>query len=104
MNSFWKRLIAEDYIEDDSQVAGCFGGPYICKYRRKSKLLKKKKKNEETAHYSDDNKYTYYIKEMYEDWNIWLKLIRAGKKPLRVSAPLFWYRQTGSGELSRAIS
>ena len=42
-------------------------------------------------------------KSMYEDWNLWLKLIRAGKKPLRVSAPLFWYRQTGKGELSRAI-
>lgn len=43
-------------------------------------------------------------KAMYEDWNLWLKLIRAGKKPLRVSAPLFWYRQTGSGELSRALN
>ena len=41
-------------------------------------------------------------KAMYEDWNLWLKLIKAGKKPLRVSAPLFWYRQTGQGELSRA--
>ena len=41
-------------------------------------------------------------KAMYEDWNLWLKLIRAGKKPLRVNAPLFWYRQTGTGELSRA--
>ena len=41
-------------------------------------------------------------KAMYEDWNLWLKLIRAGKKPLRVNAPLFWYRQSGNGELSRA--
>lgn len=41
-------------------------------------------------------------KSMYEDWNLWLKLIRAGKKPLRVSAPLFWYRFTNSGEFSRA--
>ncbi len=43
-------------------------------------------------------------KAMYEDWNLWLKLIKAGKKPIRVSAPLFWYRQTGQGELSRALS
>lgn len=42
-------------------------------------------------------------KAMYEDWNLWLKLIKKGKKPLRVSAPLLWYRRTGSGELSRAI-
>lgn len=41
-------------------------------------------------------------KAMYEDWNLWLKLIKANKKPLRVSAPLFWYRQTGKGEFSRA--
>lgn len=42
-------------------------------------------------------------KAMYEDWNLWLKLIKAGKKPLRVSAPLFWYRKTNTGELSRAM-
>ncbi len=42
-------------------------------------------------------------KAMYEDWNLWLKLIKAGKKPLRINAPLFWYRQTGKGELSRAL-
>ena len=41
-------------------------------------------------------------KSMYEDWNLWLKLIKIGKKPLRVNAPLFWYRQTQSGEFSRA--
>lgn len=41
-------------------------------------------------------------KAMYEDWNLWLKLIAAGKKPLRISAPLFWYRFSNSGEFSRA--
>lgn len=41
-------------------------------------------------------------KAMYEDWNLWLKLLAAGKIPLRVSAPLFWYRKSSSGELSRA--
>ena len=46
----------------------------------------------------------YGIKEksMYEDWNLWLKLIRAGKKPLRVNAPIFWYRRQVNSELSRA--
>lgn len=46
----------------------------------------------------------YGIKEkaMFEDWNLWLKLIRAGKVPLRVSAPLFWYRKLETSELSRA--
>ena len=41
-------------------------------------------------------------KSMYEDWNLWLKLIKAGKVPLRVDAPLFWYRKFGESELSRA--
>lgn len=46
----------------------------------------------------------YGIKEksMYEDWNLWLKLIAKGKKPIRVNAPLFWYRYSNSGEFSRA--
>ncbi len=42
-------------------------------------------------------------KAMYEDWNLWLKLLAAGKKPVRVSAPLFWYRyRDNQGEFSRA--
>ena len=41
-------------------------------------------------------------KAMYEDWNLWLKLLKAGKKPIRVSAPLFWYRQSENGEFQRA--
>lgn len=42
-------------------------------------------------------------KAMYEDWNLWLKLLSAGKKPVRISAPLFWYRQRNNqGEFSRA--
>ncbi len=41
-------------------------------------------------------------KSMYEDWNLWLKLFAKGKKPVRVSTPLFWYRFSNSGEFSRA--
>ena len=41
-------------------------------------------------------------KSMYEDWNLWLKLLAAGKKPVRITAPLFWYRISNTGELSRA--
>lgn len=41
-------------------------------------------------------------KSMYEDWNLWLKLLKAGKKPLRVNSPLFWYRQSDQGEFTRA--
>lgn len=41
-------------------------------------------------------------KAMYEDWNLWLKLLEKGKKPIRVSSNLFWYRTSNTGELSRA--
>ncbi len=41
-------------------------------------------------------------KAMYEDWNLWLKLLAKGKKPIRINAPLFWYRKTYAGEFSRA--
>lgn len=41
-------------------------------------------------------------KAMYEDWNLWLKLLEKGKKPIRVNAPLFWYRVNSTGEFSRA--
>lgn len=42
-------------------------------------------------------------KSMYEDWNLWLKLLAKGKIPVRISAPLFWYRQKlNTGEFTRA--
>lgn len=41
-------------------------------------------------------------KAMYEDWNLWLKLLEKGKIPIRVNAPIFWYRTSNTGELSRA--
>jgi len=41
-------------------------------------------------------------KAMYEDWNLWLKLLARGKKPIRINAPIFWYRVSSSGEFSRA--
>jgi len=43
-------------------------------------------------------------KSVYEDWNLWLKLISKKHKPIRVSAPLFWYRHENESELSRANS
>lgn len=41
-------------------------------------------------------------KAMYEDWNLWLKLLKAGKKPIRINEGFFWYRFNNTGELSRA--
>ncbi|MCI8331032.1 MAG: glycosyltransferase [Bacilli bacterium] len=41
-------------------------------------------------------------KSVYEDWNLWLKLLAAGKIPIRINAPLFWYRKNNSSEVTRA--
>lgn len=41
-------------------------------------------------------------KALYEDWNLWLKLLAKGKIPIKVNAPIFWYRNNNTGEFSRA--
>ncbi len=41
-------------------------------------------------------------KKMYEDWGLWLKLLAKEKKPLKINTPIFWYRKSNTGELSRA--
>ena len=41
-------------------------------------------------------------KAMYEDWNLWLKLLEKKKVPIRINSPIFWYRTSNSGEFSRA--
>ena len=40
-------------------------------------------------------------KALYEDWNLWLKLLAKGKIPIKVNAPIFWYRNNNTGEFSR---
>lgn len=48
----------------------------------------------------------YEIKEkaVYEDWNLWLKLLAKGKKPVRMNFIGFWYRKklNASSELERS--
>ncbi len=50
----------------------------------------------------------YEIKEksVYEDWNFWLKLIKAGKYPIRMNFVAMWYRRKkkSESELERANS
>lgn len=42
-------------------------------------------------------------KSLYEDWNLWLKLLALGKYPIHMSYNVFWYRKINNqGELSRA--
>ncbi len=47
----------------------------------------------------------YGLKEkaVYEDWNLWLKLIAKGKFPVRMNFYGFWYRRKGKdGELAKS--
>ncbi len=49
------------------------------------------------------NGYELREKAVYEDWNIWLKLIAKGKFPVRMNFYGFWYRRKeGVGELNQA--
>ncbi len=41
-------------------------------------------------------------KAMYEDWNLWLKLLAKEKIPIRINPQSFWYRTSDTGELSRS--
>lgn len=42
-------------------------------------------------------------KSLYEDWNLWLKFLAAGKYPIHMSYNVFWYRKVNNqGELNRA--
>jgi len=42
-------------------------------------------------------------KSLYEDWNLWLKLLARGKYPIHMNYYVFWYRKTqNQGELNRA--
>ena len=79
---FWERYLTVDDEKEENLICVC-------------SLVKKEDFHEVGG---------FEIKEkaMYEDWNLWLKLIKAGKKPIRTNAPVFWYRTSNSGELSRA--
>ncbi|WP_343248570.1 glycosyltransferase [Diplocloster hominis] len=54
---------------------------------RKSAILEVGGYNEITKHY-------------FEDWYLWLKLLSAGKKPLKLGFYGFWYRRLDTGVLS----
>lgn len=41
-------------------------------------------------------------KKMYEDWNMWLKMIAQGRYPVHISTNSFWYRIKTNGELTKS--
>ena len=41
-------------------------------------------------------------KAVFEDWMMWLNLLKVGKKPLHINYFGFWYRRSSTGELSKA--
>lgn len=49
---------------------------------------------EEIGGYGED------AKHFYEDWHLWLRLVAAGKKPVKCGIYGFWYRRLDTGVLS----
>lgn len=48
------------------------------------------------------NGYQLREKSVYEDWNLWLKLLKNNKKPVHLNHFGFWYRRSDIGELTKA--
>lgn len=44
--------------------------------------------------------YDEVTKHYYEDWHLWLRLVAAGKKPVKCNLYGFWYRRLDTGVLS----
>jgi glycosyltransferase involved in cell wall biosynthesis len=51
--------------------------------------------------FEDDGIYDDSTKNMWEDYQFWLKMLAKGYYPVHVQLPMFWYRRHDTGELSR---
>ena len=60
---------------------------YSCLIRKEALL--------EVGEYDDSSKH------FYEDWHLWIRLLKSGHYPVRESFYGFWYRRTDSGELAK---
>jgi glycosyltransferase involved in cell wall biosynthesis len=40
-------------------------------------------------------------KNLWEDWQLWLRMLAKGMRPVHIKQPLFWYRRHKTGELER---
>lgn len=50
----------------------------------------------------DANGFNIYEKNVFEDWNLWLKFIAKGEYPIRINFYGSWYRRKNQSELVRA--
>lgn len=48
----------------------------------------------------DEGLYDDNAKNMWEDWQFWLKLLKRGYRPIHIKLKLFWYRRLTTGALS----
>lgn len=55
----------------------------------------RKKALQDVGYYDESEKY------YYEDWHLWLRLLQAGKKPVKSSLYGFWYRRQKTGVLGK---
>ncbi len=51
--------------------------------------------------FQDKNMYDDDNKNLWEDYQFWLKVLAKGHRPIQIKKPFFWYRRLDSGELSK---
>jgi len=51
--------------------------------------------------FTEDKLYSDESKNMWEDYQLWLKMLAKGYRPVHVEQVLFWYRRLESGELAK---
>ena len=90
-----------------TDVVGFGENEYLWKKHFDSERMKKENLLVVTAMirkeaFNDVNGFEIYEREVYEDWNLWLKLIAKGHYPVHVTTNSFWYRIKNNGELAKS--
>lgn len=90
-----------------TDVVGFGNKEYLWKKPFDSKVMKKENLLVVTSMirkeaFFDVNGFEIREKKVFEDWNLWLKLLAKGHFPVHVSTNSFWYRIKDDGELVKS--
>lgn len=88
-----------------SDSVGFYENEYVWKKDFSSSRMKKENILPYNAairkHVFNDGLYSDDAKNMWEDWQFWLKLLSKGYFPVHIKQELFWYRRLSTGELHK---
>lgn len=104
---YWTLETNKDASWAFSDTIGFDGMNYLWNYWFNSEKLKKVNDLVEACiirkeAFFDVNGYELREKAVYEDWNLWLKLIAKGRFPVRMNYYGIWYRRKAQGELAKS--